>query len=118
MTASTKQIGIILALGSLLLIFGNSAAQQAAPPAPPNPYLEGSEGYDQGPRGLTSYQPDAIDRPLATRMAEEVAAKAAVEREHLERGPGLDRRVHVGEVPLVGRQRPVRVLEPLPAEHH
>jgi cytochrome c peroxidase len=82
MTASTRQIGIILALGSLLLIFGNSAAQQAPPPAPPNPYLEGSEGYDQGPRGLTSYQPDAIDRPLATRMAEEVAAKPAVEREH------------------------------------
>jgi len=82
MIASSRQIGIILLLGSLLLIFGDSAAQQAPPPAHPNPYLEGSEGYDQGPRGLTSYQPDAIDRPLATRMAEEVAAKPAVEREH------------------------------------
>jgi hypothetical protein len=40
-----------------------------------NPYLKGSEGYDKGPRGLTSYQPIAIDPPFAARMAQDVAAK-------------------------------------------
>ena len=33
-----------------------------------------------------------------------------------QRRPGLHRRVDVAEVPLVRRQRPVRVLEPLPAQ--
>ena len=41
---------------------------------------------------------------------------AAVDREHLERRPGLHGRVHVAEIPLVGGQRAVRMLEPLPAE--
>jgi hypothetical protein len=49
---------------------------------PPNPYLQGTEGYEKGPRGLTSYQPIAIDQPFAARMAHDVAAKPGIEREH------------------------------------
>ena len=45
-------------------------------------------------------------------------SRAAVEDEHLQRGPGVHRRVDVAEVPLVGGQRPTRVLEPLPAQQH
>ena len=41
---------------------------------------------------------------------------AAVDREHLQRRPRLHRRVDIAEVPLVCRQRTVRVLEPLPAQ--
>ena len=53
---------------------------------------------------------------LSKTSAQEVEVAAAVDGEHLERGPRLHRRVHVAEVPLVGGQRPVRVLEPLPAQ--
>ena len=42
---------------------------------------------------------------------------AAVDQEDPRRGDRVDRRVDVVEVPLVGRDRPVRVLEPL-AQHH
>ncbi len=60
--------------------------------------------------------PGEVDQQLVEDPAEEVDVAAAVDREHLERGPRLHRRVHVGEVPLVGGQRPVRVLEPLTAQ--
>jgi cytochrome c peroxidase len=76
------RIGIVLTVIGLGLRFGDAAAQQTPPPAAPNPYLEGTEGVDKGPRGLTSYQPVAIDRPFAELMAQDVAAKAGVEREH------------------------------------
>src|SRR6202051_1449480 len=82
MIVASRQIGFLLSLGGLILIFGRAAGQQAAPPAGSNPYLKGSEGYDRGPRGLTSYQPIAIDQPFAARMAQEVAAKAGGERAH------------------------------------
>src|SRR6202041_737133 len=72
----------LLSLGGLILTFGNAGGQQAPPPAAPNPYLKGSEGYDKGPRGLTSYQPIAIDQPFAARMAQDVAAKPGIESEH------------------------------------
>jgi hypothetical protein len=71
-----------MSLGGLILVFGHADGQQSSPPAAENPYLKGSEGYDKGPRGLTSYQPIAIDPPFADRMAQEVAAKPGVEREH------------------------------------
>jgi hypothetical protein len=76
------RIGILLSLVGLILKFGDAGAQQTPPPAAQNPYLMGTEGYDQGPRGLTSYQPIAIDQPFAARMAQEVAAKPGIEREH------------------------------------
>ena len=100
----SRQSGFILSLGGLslsglILIFGNADAQQAPAPAAPNPYLMGSEGYDKGPRGLTSYQPDAIVRPFAERMAEEVAAKPGIEREHQAL---LDERYDLGDRPAQG----------------
>jgi cytochrome c peroxidase len=95
----SKQPWFLLSVGSLFLIFGHADGQQATPPAAPNPYLMGSEGYDKGPRGLTSYQPDAIVRPFATRMAEEVAAKPGIEREHQ---AVLDERYDLGDHPAQG----------------
>ncbi len=62
------------------------------------------------------HPPGEVDQQLVEHPAEEVEVAAAVDGEHLERGPGLHRRVHVAEVPLVGGQRPVRMLEPLPAQ--
>jgi cytochrome c peroxidase len=82
MNAQIRQAWFILSLGSLLLTCGDAAGQQAPAPAAPNPYLKGSEGYDKGPRGLTSYQPIAIDQPFAARMAQDVAAKPGIESEH------------------------------------
>ena len=73
---------LLLSLVGLTLTFGEASAQQTPPPADQNPYLKGSEGYDRGPRGLTSYQPIAIDQPFAARMAQDVADKPGVEREH------------------------------------
>jgi cytochrome c peroxidase len=82
MILASRQIWFLLSLGGLILVFGHADGQQTSPPAAENPYLKGSEGYDKGPRGLTSYQPIAIDQPFADRMAQEVAAKPGVEREH------------------------------------
>jgi hypothetical protein len=80
MVQSNKRIWFVLSLSSLMLQFGHAYAQQPSQAAPQNPYLTGSEGYDKGPRELTSYQPIAIDQPFAARMAEDVAAKPGVER--------------------------------------
>ena len=60
--------------------------------------------------------PGEVDQQLVEDPADEVDVAAAVDREHLQRRPGLHRRVDVAEVPLVGGQRPVRMLEPLPAQ--
>ena len=54
---------IVLSLAGLILSFGHVDAQQEPQKAAPNPYLMGTEGYEKGPRGLTSYQPIAIDQP-------------------------------------------------------
>jgi hypothetical protein len=56
----------IIALTGLILTFAHADAQQQPPP---NPYLMGTEGFNKGPRGLTSYQPVAIDQPFAAIMA-------------------------------------------------
>ena len=69
-------------LAGLILSFVHAGAQQEAQTSAPNPYLKGTEGYDKGPRGLTSYQAIAIDQPFAARMAHDVAAKPAIERAH------------------------------------
>ena len=82
MIGPSKRIWLFLPLSCLILLFGIADAQQTPPPAAENPYLMGSEGYDKGPRGLTSYMPIAIDQPFAARMAQDVAAKPGIEREH------------------------------------
>jgi cytochrome c peroxidase len=81
MIRSTNRIWIVLLLAGLILSFVHADAQQESQGAQ-NPYLKGTEGYDKGPRGLTSYQPVAIDQPFAARMAHDVAAKPGIEREH------------------------------------
>jgi cytochrome c peroxidase len=80
MIGPSKPIWLLLSLVGLLIVHAD--AQQAPPTGAQNPYLMGSEGYGKGPRGLTSYQPIAIDQPFAARMAQDVAAKPSIEREH------------------------------------
>jgi hypothetical protein len=58
------------------------ATQTQAQTAAPNPYLEGTSGLDQGPRGLTSYMPVAITETFAQIRARLSGEKAAVEQEH------------------------------------
>ena len=72
MIGPSKRIWLLLVSLSVMLVFGYADAQQ--PPQPgaqsqagapsqqgaQNPYLMGSEGYDKGPRGLTSYQPGRL----------------------------------------------------------
>ena len=65
---------------------------------------------------LPVHPPGEVDQQLVEDPAQEGQVARAVDGEHLQRGPGLHRRVHVAEIPLVGGQRPVRVLEPLPAQ--
>jgi hypothetical protein len=79
MFKSGKRSWMFLSAASLILWLGRADSQQETQTtAPQNPYLMGSEGYDKGPRGLTSYQPIAIDQPFAARMAADVAAKPAM----------------------------------------
>jgi cytochrome c peroxidase len=76
-------LGIVaLSLLGLAVAIEEANAQQSPPPTAPNPYLMGTEGYGKGPRGLTSYQPIAIDQPFAERMAQDIADKPGVERTH------------------------------------
>jgi cytochrome c peroxidase len=77
-----NRIWIVLLLVGLILSFVHADAQQESQMGGQNPYLKGTEGYDKGPRGLTSYMPIAIDQPFAARMAHDLAAKPAIEREH------------------------------------
>jgi cytochrome c peroxidase len=85
MLGSSGRKWIVLPLLGLALsvipISARTDAQQL-PTADQNPYLKGTEGYGQGPRGLTSYMPVAIDQPFADRMAHDVAVKPGIEREH------------------------------------
>src|SRR5258708_31235401 len=81
MIRPSNRIWIVLLFAGLILSFGHADAQQEGKGAQ-NPYLKGTEGYYKGPRGLTSYQPIAIDQPFAAGMAHDVAAKAGIEREH------------------------------------
>ena len=99
MIGPSKRIGLFLSSSCLLLLFGGVYAQQATPPAAPNPYLMGSEGYDKGPRGLTSYMPVASVQPFAAQMAADVAAKPGIEREHQAL---LDERYDLGDHPAQG----------------
>ena len=74
---------VILSLTVLIPAFGYVYAQQPAPQtAPPNPYLMGTEGLNQGPRGLTSYMPVAGTETFAQLFARLTAAKPGVEQAH------------------------------------
>src|SRR5579859_4272093 len=94
-----NRVWIVLSLAALVLSFARADAQQDPKMSAPNPYLMGTEGYEKGPRGLTSYQPIAIDQPFAARMAQDVAAKAAIEREHQAL---LEERYDLGDRPAQG----------------
>ena len=54
---------------------------------------------------------------LGSSRARNVVVAPAVDVPHVQRRPRVHRRVDVAEVPLVGRERAVRVLEPLAAHH-
>src|SRR6266446_8256654 len=74
---------VILSLPAVILAFGYVYAQQPAPqPQAPNPYLMGTEGLNQGPRGLTSYMPVAGTETFAQLFARMTAAKAGIEQAH------------------------------------
>jgi cytochrome c peroxidase len=81
MIGRSNRILIVLLLAGLILSFVHADAQESRK-GTPNPYLMGTEGYYKGPRGLTSYQPVAIDQPFAAGMAHDMAAKPTIEREH------------------------------------
>ncbi len=75
---------VILSLTGVILAVGGVYAQQPAPQtAAPNPYLMGTEGLNQGPRGLTSYMPVAITESFASIMARMTAAKPGIEQAHM-----------------------------------
>ncbi len=99
MIGLSNRIWIVLLLAGLILSFVHADAQQGPQMGAPNPYLKGTEGYDKGPRGLTSYQPVAIDQPFAARMAHDVAAKPGIEREHQAL---LEERYELGDHPAQG----------------
>src|ERR1700745_3117028 len=82
MIRPSNRILIVLLLVGLILSWGHADAQQESQKGAPNPYRKGTEGYNNGPRGLTSYMPVAIDQPFAARMAHDVAAKPGIERAH------------------------------------
>ena len=94
---SNRSLIVILLVG-MTLSFVRADAQQESQGAQ-NPYLKGTEGYYKGPRGLTSYQPIAIDQPFAARMAHDVAAKAGIERAHQAL---LEERYDLGDHPAQG----------------
>src|ERR1700751_2630749 len=72
-----------LACATLVLALGYADAQQPAPQtAAPNPYLMGTEGLNQGPRGLTSYMPVAGTETFALLFGRMTAAKAGIEQAH------------------------------------
>jgi cytochrome c peroxidase len=89
-----------VAAAAVITALGFAYAQQAPQTgAPPNPYMMGTEGFNKGPRGLTSYMPIAIDRPFAAQMASDVAAKPGIEREHQAM---LDERYDLSDHPAQG----------------
>jgi hypothetical protein len=72
---------------ALILASSYVYAQQPAPQtqgqtAAPNPYLMGTDGLNQGPRGVTSYMPVAITETFAQIFARMTAAKAGIEQVH------------------------------------
>ena len=65
---------------------------------------------------LPVHPPGEVDQQLGEDPGQETEVAAAVDGPDLQRRPRVHRRVDVPEVPLIRRQRPLRVLEPLPAD--
>src|SRR4029079_18932795 len=65
---------------------------------------------------LSVNPPGEVDQQLVEDPADEIDIPAAVDCEYLQGRPRLHWRVDIAESPLVRRQRPIRMLEPLPAE--
>jgi hypothetical protein len=82
MTSSMVMRWSAIAVTGLVLTFVHADAQQQPQAPNPNPYLMGTEGFMKGPRGLTSYQPIAIDQPFTATMAHDIAAKPGIESDH------------------------------------
>jgi hypothetical protein len=81
LSAILRRSGIYL-LAALLLAFNHAYGQQAQQAAPPNPYMQGTAGPGQGPRGLTSYMPVAITEGFASLMARLAGEKPSAEQAH------------------------------------
>src|SRR5882757_3828578 len=99
MIGNRNRMWIVLFLSYLIFSSVPAYAQEGATKEAPNPYLKGTEGYYKGSRGLTSYQPIAIDQPFAATMAHDEAAKPGIEREHQAL---LDERYDLGDHPAQG----------------
>ena len=68
--------------------------------------------------GVLAVQPPGeVDEQLLEDALQELAVAAAVDAVDADRRHHVHRRIDVVEVPLVCRQRPVRVLEPLAQQH-
>ena len=94
--AGAAAAAVTAALG---LAYAQQSPQTAPQTGAPNPYLMGTEGFNKGPRGLTSYMPIAIDQPFAVRMASDVAAKPGIEHDHQAM---LDERYDLSDRPAQG----------------
>ena len=60
--------------------------------------------------------PCEVHEELVENPAEKVNVTTTVDSENLEDGPGLHGRVDISEIPFVGGQGPVWMLEPLPTQ--
>jgi cytochrome c peroxidase len=79
-----KRIWVLLVIACLLVFWKLAYTQQPAPQmAAPNPYLMGTEGFNQGPRGLTSFMPVAIIESFPSMMARKIAVKPGIEQAHM-----------------------------------
>jgi cytochrome c peroxidase len=96
-SSAGKTLLALMSITALLMALNLAGAEESEKAQ--NPYLKGTEGYYKGPRGLTSYQPIAIDQPFAAGMAHDVAAKAGIERAHQAM---LEERYDLGDHPAQG----------------
>ena len=67
---------------------------------------------------LVVHPPGEVDQQLVEDPGQEMKVGAAVELEDLDRGPGVHRRVDVGEIPFIGRNLAVRMHVPLAQQQH
>jgi cytochrome c peroxidase len=72
----------LMLIAAVLMGLSLADAQQESQTGAPNPYLMGTQGYNKGPRGLTSYQPVAIPESFKSIESRLHAAKPQAESEH------------------------------------
>src|SRR6185312_7810951 len=58
------------------------------------------------------YPPGEVDQELLKSASQKIEIGAAIDPEHRERGPRLNWRIHVSEIPFIRRQLAVRVHVP------